>query len=129
MRLFVSHSSANNAEAIAVRNRLAESGWDDVFLDLDTQRGIAAGDRWERALSQAARRCEAVLFLVSRAWLNSDWCLREFHLARRLNKRMFGILIEDMPLGDLPRELTDNWQVVNLASGIDHDMLRAELPH
>src|SRR5262249_14765028 len=104
-----------------------EGGWDDVFLDLDPERGIAAGERWERALSEAANRCEAVLFLVSRAWLKSDWCLREFHLARRLNKRMFGILIEDLPLTDLPPELTRDWQVVNLATGVDHGLRRAEL--
>ena len=127
-RLFLSHSSLNNAEAIAINDWLAENGWDDVFLDLDPERGIAAGERWERALSEAANRCEAVVFLVSRAWLASNWCLREFHLARRLNKRMFGVLIEDTPLADLPREMTANWQVVNLAAGADHEMRRAVLP-
>jgi hypothetical protein len=40
-----------------------------LFLDLDPERGIVAGERWERALNDAARRCEAVLFLISKAWL------------------------------------------------------------
>ena len=44
-------------------------------------------------------RCLPVLFLVSRAWLASRWCLREFNLARRLNKRLFAAAIEAMPLG------------------------------
>jgi transposase len=43
-----------------------------------------------------------VQFLVSRAWLSSDWCLKEFNLACRLNKRLFGLLIDDIPIGDLP---------------------------
>ncbi len=42
-RLFLSHSSANNAEAIAVRDWLASEGWNEVFLDLDPTSGIAAG--------------------------------------------------------------------------------------
>jgi hypothetical protein len=66
-RIFLSHSSKNNAEAKALADWLAAQGFDDLFLDLDPQRGIAAGERWERALNQAAQRCEAVLFLVSKA--------------------------------------------------------------
>src|ERR1700730_8543864 len=127
-RIFLSHSSQNNDSAVVLRDWLSAYGWDDVFLDLDPQRGIAAGDRWERSLNQAALRCEAVLFLVSRAWLSSDWCLKEFNLAHRLNKRLFGLLIEDIPIGDLPATLTGTWQLVPLASGRDHVMLRALLP-
>jgi hypothetical protein len=127
-RIFLSHSSRNNNSAVALRDWLASQGWDDVFLDLDPQRGIAAGDRWERSLNQAALRCEAVLFLVSRAWLSSDWCLKEFSLAHRLNKRLFGLLIEDIPIGELPATLTGTWQLVPLASGRDHVMLRAIVP-
>ena len=127
-RIFLSHSSKDNGSAVALRDWLAGQGWDDVFLDLDPQRGIAAGDRWARALNQAVQRCEAVLFLVSRAWVTSDWCLREFNLAHRLNKRLFGLLIENIPVGELPVALTGTWQTVALSSGRDHVVLRAVLP-
>ncbi len=128
-RIFLSHSSGNNAEAVALRDWLASNGWkDDVFLDLDPQRGIAAGERWDRALHEAASRCEAVLFLVSKAWLASRWCLRELNLAHRMNKRLFGVLIEDLPTGDLPEDLIGTWQIVRLASGSDHIPFRAVLP-
>jgi hypothetical protein len=56
----------DNAPPIALRDRLVGEGWDDLFLDLDAERGIAAGERWEHALNEAARRCEAV---ISKAWL------------------------------------------------------------
>jgi hypothetical protein len=78
--IFLSHSSANNAAAVALRDWLVAEGWDELFFDRDPERGIVAGERWERALNEAANRCEAVLFLVSRAWLSSDWCLKEFIL-------------------------------------------------
>ena len=54
----------NNADAVGLRDWLKREGWDDVFLDVDPDRGIAAGQRWERALNEAAHRCEAVLFVV-----------------------------------------------------------------
>ena len=92
-RIFLSHSSANNAHAIALRDWLVEEGWNELFLDLDPDRGIVAGERWERALNEAQSRCEAVLFLISKAWLASRWCMNELNLARRLNKRLFGILM------------------------------------
>lgn len=127
-RIFLSHSSTNDAEAVGLRDWLAAEGWNDVFLDLDPERGIAAGERWERALNEAASRCEAVLFLVSRAWLDSRWCLKEFNLAHRLNKRLFGVLLEPFRPADLPPDLSGTWQVVDLASGQDHTILRVTLP-
>ena len=113
--IFVSHSSDNNAQAVALASWLEHEGWNDIFLDLDPERGIKAGERWEDALRDAADRCEAVLFLVSRAWLSSEWCRDEFRLARHLRKRLFGILIEDIPTSDLPSALTREWQVVRIA--------------
>ena len=127
-RLFLSHSSQNNAEAVAVRDWLVSEGWNDVFLDLDPEQGIKAGERWERALNEAASRCEAVLFLVSRDWLASRWCLKEFHLARKLNKRLFGVLVEAMPIAELPEDLTGTWQLVDLAAGFDHALFHVTLP-
>lgn len=128
-RIFISHSSQNNADAMALNNWLSEQGWkDEIFLDLDPKRGIATGDRWERKLREAADRCEVILFLVSKAWLASEWCLKELNLANKLNKRPFGILIEDIPIADLPSELTSAWQQVNLASGSDHIQFTVTLP-
>jgi TIR domain-containing protein len=127
-RLFLSHSSVNNAEAVAIRDWLASEGCDDVFLDLDPEHGIKAGERWERALNEAASRCEAVLFLVSPVWLASRWCLKEFNLARKLNKRLFGVLIEAIPIAELPEDLTGTWQIVDLASGQDHAVIQVRMP-
>jgi hypothetical protein len=63
----------------------------------------------------AANRCEAVLFLVSRAWLNSPWYLKDLVLARRPNKRLFGVLIKDVPRAEVSPDLATAWQLVNLA--------------
>ncbi len=127
-RIFLSHSKEDMATAVALCDWLTKEGWDDIFLDLDPDRGIAPGARWEQALHAAARRCEIVLFLISRTWLSSVWCQRELNLAQRLNKRMLGLLIEDIPFSDVPIDLSGTWQLLRLVSGRDHVLLRAVLP-
>jgi hypothetical protein len=116
-RIFLSHSSGNNAEAIALRDWLVSHGWDDLFLDLDPERGLKAGERWQAALKRAAERCELVIFLVSPEWAASKWCLAEFLLAKNLNKRIFGVIIELTPFADIPTEMTAEWQLVDLTAG------------
>jgi hypothetical protein len=127
-RIFLSHSSKDDLAAVAVHDWLKENGWDDVFLDLDPGEGIHPGERWERALNEQAMRCEAVLFLVSRNWLASDWCRREYELARKLNKRIFVVLIDDLTIAELPLYLTKTHQAVSLASGTDHQVRRVIKP-
>lgn len=98
-RIFISHSSKNDDWAIAQRDWLVREGWsgpDDIFLDLDPGRGIAAGQRWVHALEDAVTRCEAVLLVVSKEWLASKWCGDEYQLAKELNKKLFALLIDDL---------------------------------
>jgi hypothetical protein len=116
-RLFISHSSKNDDWAIALKDWLVRKGWsgpDDIFLDLDPERGIAAGQRWAHALEDAATRCEAVLFLVSEEWLASKWCGDEYQLAKELNKKLFALQVDDVALDRLPGGLTAQWQIVRL---------------
>ncbi|PHR87064.1 MAG: hypothetical protein COA78_37450 [Blastopirellula sp.] len=115
--IFISHSSHNDDWAIALCDWLVAEGWsgiDDIFLDVDPERGIAAGQKWQQAFADAATRCEAVLFLVSKQWLGSRWCHDEFQLANKYNKKLFALLIDDSPLESLPGGLTTQWQVVRL---------------
>ncbi|HSQ68442.1 MAG TPA: TIR domain-containing protein, partial [Steroidobacteraceae bacterium] len=113
-RIFLSHSSRDEREAIALKQWLADQGWDDVFLDLDPERGLVAGERWQEALRKAADRCEAVVFIVSPDWAKSKWCLAEFLLAKSLNKRIFGVMLKEVPIGELPTEMTSEWQLALL---------------
>jgi WD40 repeat protein len=128
-RLFLSHSSRNNAQALALRDWLSSHGWgrDDIFLDIDDESGIAPGERWQRALNEAASRCEAVVFLISRDWLASRWCHEELALAHKLNKRLFGILIDTVKLADVPARLANEWQLIDLESGRDGIRIDVEL--
>jgi hypothetical protein len=97
--------------------------------DLDPDRGIAAGERWERALHEQANRCEAVILLVSANWLGSGWCLHEYTLARTLNKKLFAVVTDPTKsIADLPPELKGAWQAVELTGGQDGVLLPTQLP-
>src|SRR5215468_10065294 len=111
-RLFISHSSRNSDKAIEVRDWLAANGWDDVFLDLDPERGIVAGQRWKEALQRAASHCEVVLALVSAEWLASSYCKAEINTAQMMGKRTI-IALSDT--SQLPPSLTDD-QFINSSS-------------
>jgi TIR domain len=127
--IFLSHSGKDDFEAWALRDWLAREGWDDVFLDVDPVRGVAAGERWERALHAAANRCEAVLFLVSANWLASGWSMREYTLARTLNKKLFAVIVDPgISIADLPPDLRDAWQVVTIVGGTDAEVLTTRFP-
>jgi len=110
-KIFISHSSANNAHAVAIGRWLTDNGWDEYFLDLEPTKGLSPGQRWQEALKSAADRCEAVLFLISPAWRDSRWCLAEFLLAKQLGKTIFGVLVETVSLETLPKEITAEWQL------------------
>ena len=127
-RIFISHSSANNAEAIALRDWMVGRGWDDIFLDLDPERGLKAGERWQEALKHAAKRCEFVIFLISPAWAASKWCLAEFLLAKSLNKRIFAAIVVPTSFAAMPIEMTAEWQVVDLTAGSRDHSFTVRLP-
>ena len=113
-RIFLSHSSADERAAVGLAQWLSSNGWNELFLDVDSERGLVAGERWQQALRRAADRCEAVVFAVSRPWAKSKWCLAEFLLAKSLNKLIFGVVLDDVPVSELPVEMTSEWQLCYL---------------
>jgi WD40 repeat protein len=126
--IFISHSAANNAEAIALCDWMESYGWDDIFLDLDPERGLKAGERWQEGIRQAAQRCELVICLISPDWANSKWCLAEFLLAKTLNKRIFAAVIQPTPFEIMPIEMVSEWQIIDLTAGRRDTSFNITLP-
>lgn len=113
-RIFLSHSSIDELEAVALKQWLLDEGWDDVFLDIDPERGLVAGERWQEALRRAADHCEAVVFIVTPTWARSKWCLAEFLLAKSLHKLIFGAILKEVAINELPTEMASEWQLCHL---------------
>lgn len=112
-RIFISHSSRDNAVAVAVKQWLTEqdpSMANEVFLDIDSRTGIATGQQWKDALRAASTRCEVVLCLVSQHWLDSRECQVEYRTAEMLGKRIFVARLERVDGNDITR----SWQGADL---------------
>jgi formylglycine-generating enzyme required for sulfatase activity len=128
--IFISHSSKNNAEAIAIRDWMKGQGWEDVFLDLDPERGLAAGDRWQATLRVAIARCELVVVLISPDWAASSWCKTEFLLAKlgANPKAILPVIVESTPWSELPAEMKADYHLVDLTKGSRSATFAVEAP-
>ncbi len=92
--LFISHSSSDNDVARELEEQLARQGHHSVFLDLDPEKGIVAGQSWEQTLYAKLRACRAVVALCTDSYLKSHWCFAEIALARMEGKHIFTLLAD-----------------------------------
>lgn len=112
-RIFLSHSSRDVREAIALKQWLVSQNpplANEIFLDVDPGAGLQTGTRWKDALRQANARCEAVICLLSENWEASHECKVEYRTAENLNKQIFVARLE-ASTGD---GLTSEWQRCDL---------------
>ena len=112
-RVFLSHSRFDSRQAVAVRQWLIEREpglVDDIYLDLDPRTGIRPGEKWKGALNRASARCEAVICLLSKHWLNSVECQVEFRHAENLHKAILCARLEPVP----DANITSEWQRCDL---------------
>jgi hypothetical protein len=93
--IFISHSSADNAAAETMKTWLADKGHVSLFLDFDPEAGIRGGSDWEQTLYQKLRECQAVIALLTPAWLASKWCAIELALARAGGKAIFPVRVQE----------------------------------
>src|SRR5262245_16446862 len=93
-RIFISHSSHNNAQALALRDWLVSQGWNDLFLDVHPTDGLVAAERWQAALRASIGRCKAVIFCLSPEWLESPHCLSEFNEAMHVGATPVGVMVK-----------------------------------
>ena len=80
-RVFVSHAGDDLGWAEEVRGWLVVDGH-EVFLDRDLRDGIAVGEEWEQRLHERLRWADAVVCVVTAAYLRSVWCTAEVGIAR-----------------------------------------------
>jgi len=109
-RVFVSHSSRDNREALELFNWLKSEGFDQGFLDFDTHQGIPPGVKWEQRLYEELERAQAVILVLTQNWFESSWCFAELALARSRGKAVFPVIIS--PSGD--RFIGDDLQKLDL---------------
>src|SRR5262245_23883590 len=99
--IFISHSSADNAAAAEMKAWLEVQGHTSLFLDFDPEAGIKGGSGWEQTLYQQSRQCQAVIALLTPAWLTSKWCFAELVQAREHGKAIFPVKVRPCEAGSV----------------------------
>jgi hypothetical protein len=92
-RVFVSHANEDTALACELHGWLVEGGH-EVFLDRDLRDGIAVGEEWEQRLQERLRWANAMVCVVTSAYVASSWCLAEVSLARSRGSRLLPVRAE-----------------------------------
>jgi WD40 repeat protein len=92
-RVFISHAGADTETAAEVHRWLVDDGH-EVFLDRDSRDGIQLGDEWEQRLHERLRWSDAVVCVVTSAYLESPWCAAEVGAARSRGSRMLPVVAE-----------------------------------
>ena len=112
-RIFLSHSSRDNRQAVALKRWLVEQRPElanEIFLDIDPESGLQVGARWKGQLFESNSRCEAVICLLSRGWKASAECKTEYRTAEGLGKQILVARLEDLGGTDI----TSEWQRCDL---------------
>jgi WD40 repeat protein len=109
-RVFVSHASSDGELAHEVYQWLRQDGH-EVFLDQDLHDGIAVGEEWEQRLYERLRWADAVVCVLTSAYLASPWCTAEVGIARSQGSRLLPLLAEP----DVVHPLLTSTQYTQLA--------------
>src|SRR6478752_5756334 len=92
-RVYVSHASRDRELAGEMFGWLDTAGH-DLFFDEDLRVGLAVGDRWQDRLFERLRWADAVLCVVTSAYLASAWCSAELGIAISRGSRVMPVLVE-----------------------------------
>jgi len=114
MRLFISYARIDKSYCLQIIDYLDAH---DPWLD---QR-LYAGQHWWKEILRRLDWCEGLVYLLSPDSIASQYCRKEFELAKNLNRHIFPVLIrENMPIPDWLSE----YQYADLSNGITSEGLR-----
>ncbi|HKR48451.1 MAG TPA: TIR domain-containing protein [Pseudonocardiaceae bacterium] len=103
-RVFISYASADRAVADEVAGWLRAAGH-VPFLDHDSRDGISLGEDWKRRLYRELRQVDAVIGVVTRSFVASEWCFAEVGIADARGCRLIPVRAEVEVVHPLMREL------------------------
>ncbi|MGH3821895.1 MAG: TIR domain-containing protein [Pseudonocardiaceae bacterium] len=92
-RVFVSHASEDRALAGELHDWLDNEGH-EVFLAEDLRHGIAPGEEWQQRLHERLRWADAVVCVITSAYLASRWCTAEAAISWSRGSRLLPLRAE-----------------------------------
>ncbi|MDQ3763858.1 MAG: TIR domain-containing protein [Actinomycetota bacterium] len=103
-RIFISYATPDRAVADEVSGWLQAAGH-EPFLDHDLRDGISPGEDWKQRLYRELRRVDAVIGVVTRSFVASEWCFAELGIADSRGCRLIPLHAETGVVHPLMQEL------------------------
>ncbi len=117
MQLFISYARVDKRYCQQIVNLL---DMHDIWYD---QR-LYAGQRWWEEIVNRLEQCQGFVYLLSPESIASEYCQKEFAVARSLGKHVFPILIH--PRTKIP-DTVKEYQCADLSNGLDADSVKTLL--
>lgn len=114
MRLFISYARIDKPYCVQIIETLDVH---DVWYD---QR-MYAGQNWWQEILRRLNWCEGLIYLVSPESLASEYCRKEYDLARDLGRKIFLVIIRENTI--VPDHLAE-FPVINLSKGLTPEGVR-----
>jgi TIR domain/WD domain, G-beta repeat/AAA ATPase domain len=92
-RVFISHATPDHKIAIRIRTWLREDNH-QTFLAQDVEDGTQVGDDWKRLLYDELGRAEALVCVVTQAFVDSPWCAAEVGIIDWSGKTILPVLAQ-----------------------------------
>lgn len=117
MRLFISYARVDKPYCVQIAETL------DIHQVWFDQR-LYAGQQWWKEIQRRLDWCEGFVYLLSPESVASEYCRREFNIARKLGKHVFPVLIHEQT--EIPEELT-HIQYADLSNGLTTEAVKTLL--
>jgi WD40 repeat protein len=103
-RIFVSYATPDRSVADEVASWLRTAGH-EPFLAHDLRDGVSVGEDWKQRLYRELREVDAVIGVVTSAFVASNWCSAEVGIADALGCRLMPVRVEAGVVHPLMRDL------------------------
>lgn len=102
-RIFISHASADGVIGEKLVDTMEKLGIDknDVFFSSQYGTGIQLGNDFHKAIKEALTECDIVIFLLTKKFYKSAYCLNEMGAVWYLNKKFIPILLDNLTYDDM----------------------------
>ncbi|RMF78466.1 MAG: TIR domain-containing protein [Chloroflexi bacterium] len=117
MKLFISYARVDKPYCVQIINALE---FHDVWYD---QR-LRAGKHWWKEILRRLDWCEGFIYLISPDSIASEYCQKEYKIARDLGRQIIPVVIH--PDTDMPDELAKK-QYIDFSNGLTVDAVKSLL--
>ena len=93
MHIFISYAHQDIESVVHIVELLRKANHDPWFDER-----LVAGQQWKTILSEQIAQCDTFVIMVTKAWLNSQWCQWELYQAVQVNKPIVPILLETVEI-------------------------------